>query len=77
MPLGRSFNRRSFFSRIVVNMSSMPRAYLIDLFSCMVYWFFLFQECLMYVCTRIDNDLSAESEEITGEDPVRRNLPRY
>jgi hypothetical protein len=37
MSLGRSFDRRSFFSRVVVNASSTPRVHLIDLFHSVVY----------------------------------------
>jgi hypothetical protein len=28
----------------------------------------------MYVCTRIDNSLFAESEEVAGEDPKRQPI---
>jgi hypothetical protein len=39
MPPIRSFGCRIFF-RVVVNASSMSHACLIDLFSCMMYYFF-------------------------------------
>jgi hypothetical protein len=41
MSLGRSFDRCSFFSRIVVNAGSAPRVCLVPLFYCVVYYSFL------------------------------------
>jgi hypothetical protein len=41
MPLGRSFDCRSFFSRAVKDASPAPRIYLVVLFYCVVYYFFL------------------------------------
>jgi hypothetical protein len=41
MSLGRNFDRRSFFSRVVINVSYVPRVCLIDLFNCVVYCFLL------------------------------------
>jgi hypothetical protein len=63
MSLGRSFDRRRLFSRIVVNASSTSRVCLIDLFHCVMYCFFLCKECGMYVCTRIDNGPLVESKK--------------
>jgi hypothetical protein len=40
----------------------------------MVYCFFLFQECWMYVCTRLDNLPSVESEEVAGEAPKQQQF---
>jgi hypothetical protein len=72
MSLGRSFDHRSFLSRIVVNASSTPRVCLIDLFHGVVYCFLKFKKCGMYVCTRIDNGPWAEFEKVTGEDPEQQ-----
>jgi hypothetical protein len=44
----------------------------IDLLSCMVYCLFPNSRIWMYVCTRIDNGLVAESEELAGEDPKQQ-----
>ena len=49
----------------------MSCAYLFDLYCCMVYCFLLFQECWMYVCTRVDIGSFVESE---GEDPEQQQL---
>jgi hypothetical protein len=40
----------------------------------MVYCSFLFQECLMYVRTRLDNVPSVESEEVAGEAPGQQQF---
>jgi hypothetical protein len=40
----------------------------------MVYCFLLFQECWMYVCTRVDIGPFVESEGIAGEDPEQQQL---
>jgi hypothetical protein len=52
----------------------MSRAYLFDLYCCMVYCFLPFQECWMYVCTRVDIGSFVESEGIVGEDPEQQQL---
>jgi hypothetical protein len=52
----------------------MSRAYLFDLYCCMVYCFLPFQECWMYVCTRVDIGPFMESEGIAGEDPEQQQL---
>jgi hypothetical protein len=38
----------------------------------MVYYSFLFQECWMYVRTRLDYVPSVESEEVAGEAPEQQ-----
>jgi hypothetical protein len=38
----------------------------------MVYCSFLFQECWMYVRTRLDNVPFTESEEVAGEAPEQQ-----
>jgi hypothetical protein len=40
----------------------------------MVYCFLPFQECWMYVCTRVDIVPFVESEGIAGEDPEQQQL---
>jgi hypothetical protein len=40
----------------------------------MVYYFLPFQECWMYVCTRVDIGPFVESEGIAGEDPEQQQL---
>jgi hypothetical protein len=40
----------------------------------MVYYFFLFQECWMYVHTRLDNVPSAEAEEVAEEAPEQQQF---
>jgi hypothetical protein len=40
----------------------------------MVYCFLPFQECWMYVCTRVDIGPFVESEGIAGEDPEQQQL---
>jgi hypothetical protein len=40
----------------------------------MVYCSFLFQECWMYVRTRLDNVPSIESEEVIGEAPEQQQF---
>ena len=52
----------------------MSRAYLFDLHCCIVYCFLPFQECWMYVCTRVDIGPFVESEGIAGEDPEQQQL---
>jgi hypothetical protein len=52
----------------------MSRAYSFDLYCCMVYCFLPFQECWMYVCTRVDIGPFVESEGIAGEDPEQQQL---
>jgi hypothetical protein len=53
----------------------MSRAYSFDLYCCMVYCFFLpFQECWMYVYTRVDIGPFVESEGIAEEDPEQQQL---
>ena len=52
----------------------MSRAYSFDLYCCMVYCFLPFQECWMYVCTRVDIGSFVESEGIAGEDPEQQQL---
>jgi hypothetical protein len=52
-----------------MNANHMSCACSIDLLSSMVYCLFPNSRICMYVCTRIDNGLAAESEEIAGEDP--------
>jgi hypothetical protein len=47
----------------------MSHAYSFDLHCGMVYCFLPFQECWMYVCTRVDIRPFVESEGIAGEDP--------
>jgi predicted membrane protein len=43
-------------------------------FPCMVYCFFLFQECWMCVRTRLDNVTSAESEEVAEEETKQQKF---
>jgi hypothetical protein len=50
----------------------MSYAYSIYLLSCMVYYLFSNSKRWMYVCTRIDNGLVEESEELTREDPEQQ-----
>jgi hypothetical protein len=50
----------------------MSRACSFDLLPCMVYCLFPNSSIWMYVCTRIDNGLVVESEEIVGEDPEQQ-----
>jgi hypothetical protein len=52
----------------------MLRVYLFDLYCCMVYCFLPFQECWMYVCTRVDIGPFVEFEGIAGEDPEQQQL---
>jgi hypothetical protein len=52
-----------------MNANHMSYACSIGLLSCMVYCLFPNSRICMYVCTRIDNGLVAESEELAGEDP--------
>jgi hypothetical protein len=40
----------------------------------MVYFFLLFQECWIYVCTRVDIGPFVESEGIEEEDPEQQQL---
>jgi hypothetical protein len=40
----------------------------------MVYCFLPFQECGLYVCTRVDIGPFVESEGIAGEDPEQQQL---
>ena len=49
-------------------------AYLIYLFSCMVYYLFPNSNGWMYVCARIENDPVEEPEELAGEAPKQHSI---
>jgi hypothetical protein len=57
---------------MITNANYMSRACSLNLLSCMVYCLSPNSRIWMYVCTRIDNGLVAESEEIVGEDPEQQ-----
>jgi hypothetical protein len=72
--LNSNFSRCEFLFLflVITNTNHMSCACSIDLLSCMVYCLFPNSRIWMYACTRIDNGLVAESEELAGEDPEQQ-----